>query len=596
MNISRLPHSCSAPERTPSGPSKPHHRKPRFTLGPPILLIAALILRASVITNTDHSRFGVLDLLWADTSLISLILISVLARSHHSMPALAALILLIIESTVALLAAADASALALVNRHAWPEEVVWILPSITSFLDDLPMSYILAILFGVPAIYLIRPRAPSQITARATLAIAVLSVLAQWGLGASAYRSSASSYLEAIATRTFPLIRANPAPTLEEKQRALTTISPWLLPKIPADRRSIILIASESLSSVDSALLSGINNYLPRFDSLSKRGRLFTNGFANAFNTCDGIAALMTGFAPINLLDGSQPHRQLPSLPSRIREFVRAGYYTEFLSPSELEYGAMAKTLHELGFSRVLHSDMVDRFRTAPHFTWDAAPDHVLFEEALERVSALRAQKRPFLLTLLTITGHDEIKHPLGGPENEAGIRAYVDQSMVHFIEQLEQGGHLHDTTVIITGDHRKQYPLRRQEVARFGIGAIARIPVLLLGAGVKAGTSSQPIQQIDILDNIDSLARGEYTTRFPIIFKEWQTAAAFGFPPPNQFDADGMVLDPHTAGHTGTPFIHTQTSIFRLGLDFPDYRLAVLLMQNYQTALAKRVEPPGTK
>lgn len=61
--------------------------------------------------------------------------------------------------------------------------------------------------------------------------------------------------------------------------------------KAVAARSDVILVVFESLSIYHSALFSGINNWMPEFDAISRTGVRFTNFYANGVTSEQGLVA-----------------------------------------------------------------------------------------------------------------------------------------------------------------------------------------------------------------------------------------------------------------------------------------------------------------
>lgn len=549
-----------------------------------ILLSAAICSRALIIGFEGSVFWGLFAAMWDDLPLLVLVFALGAIRARMMRRNLAFAILGI-EFVLVLVVVVDAATLSLINRHAWPAEILWVLPSVPEFACDIPARHYLA-LMAVPFVFLLRlPISRSSLEKIPFLTTCAMLIAIRTSLGTHGHTISATHYLETLASNG---TQAPPvsSPSKEQISEARRLLAPWVLPKVPTDRRSIILVVNESFSACDSMLLSGINDDYPRFDELTKKGRLYSNGFANAYNTLDGISAILTGVAPIAALDGSRPHALLKNLPSRISAFVDAGYQTEYLSAAGLRYGSMIRMLLDLGFMRVRSGNYVDRFRKAPRFTWNSAPDGVLYDEAIERVEHLKTIGDPFLLVIETISGHAPYRHPLGGPDTERDVRRYVDQTMATFAEKLHQNGLLDNTTLVITGDHRKQMGLSQPERDRFGAGALARIPVFVMGHGVTPGVSSQVVQQVDLLDDIEKLSLGHYRTRFPILIYDRRSRADYGFPVDDRTLTDGVILDPATSGRSGTTYTILGGTVRRTAPDFPGYTSAEILMNRYQLAL----------
>jgi phosphoglycerol transferase MdoB-like AlkP superfamily enzyme len=73
-------------------------------------------------------------------------------------------------------------------------------------------------------------------------------------------------------------------------------------------------------------------------------------------------------------------------------------------------------------------------FRGQQKYVFDAAPDQVLFKQAL---TTIKQQKKPYLLTIQTISFHKPYNTPYGNSESSA-IR-YSDKMLYYFYQQLKK-------------------------------------------------------------------------------------------------------------------------------------------------------------
>lgn len=543
----------------------------KISVGPLLIVVVALMIRARLINFDTGGPVDALRILWLDLPfLTAILLLSTIRASFRRL--LVKLPWVCIQLLLVLIICIDTGALILINRHAWPGEILWVFPIVPKLLFELPPSFIGALLL-LPLVGMLTITFTIQSAWAATFVVGIVTLLgAPAGDKTSLNHLTASSYLAALWSES-PALSSAPKSSPEMIRYAKKILEPEIKPIIPRSHSSIVLLINESLSSVDSKLLSGVNNYYPRLDRRSKEGMLYVNGFANAYNSFDGLLALLTGVPPISRVDGRRPHKFVKNLPSRIKAFVAAGYRAEFLIATDIRYGGYAEILQDIGFQQISFGDNVERFRTSPRFVWSAPPDHVLYEELLDRIEHLRASSAPFLIVVETISGHRPFMHPKGGPNSEAGIRSYVDQSIDELLTVAKKRGYFDDTLFIITGDHRKQQSLSAAERERFGIGAMARIPVLYLGAGVTPGRSSALVQQIDLLHDVETLAKGDFKPRFPVVFNESRWTVEFGFKPELSKYSHGLIIDTEQMTTIAAPYRLTNGTISPVGDMFPTGR-----------------------
>ena len=283
----------------------------------------------------------------------------------------------------------------------------------------------------------------------------------------------------------------------------------------------------------------------PVLDQLSTRARRFTQAYASASSCSPTRVALMTGRypqrVPVGLIDPLPPGCQVglpescPTLPLLLRE---AGYRTGLVGKWHLGEGPGQGPLHhgyEEFFGFLGGAMTYFSHRSAP----DAAPalrEGDCAADASGYATDLFARRaadfirhrdaRPFFLSL-----HFNAPHwPWHGPGDEAAERelremwhyeggspaAYarmvvaMDEAIGRVLLSLQDSGKAADTLVVFTSDNGGErysyhWPLTG---AKGGLweGGI-RVPLVVFGPGVDAGTCDLPCATIDWMPTILSLA-----------------------------------------------------------------------------------------
>ncbi len=272
--------------------------------------------------------------------------------------------------------------------------------------------------------------------------------------------------------------------------------------KVPASRPDIILLLVESLSSINSKKTSGHGDLLKRFDELAEDGLLFTNFYANHQASEGAIIALLSGFPPMHFPTAT-PYMfdEFALQPSVLNAYQRQGYFTEFLTNSDLSFIGLDHYLAGIGIDRSRGRDEVEAMRDAPRIVQNAPSDDLLYSEALSTVRQLSRNQQPFLLVLATTSTHLPYAHPLGGPDTATAIWDWSLQQLTEFYRHLSLAGYFDHGVLLVTGDHRQMRPLSRLETDRYGDSARARVPLLLIGKDYPRGTIDERFfQQSDLL------------------------------------------------------------------------------------------------
>jgi lipoteichoic acid synthase len=272
-------------------------------------------------------------------------------------------------------------------------------------------------------------------------------------------------------------------------------------------RRDIVLVIVESLSAVDSHRTSGLRNVLPRFDALSRKGRLFRNFAANFEASEGGIVALVSGVPPLHFPSATtDTFGEYATQRSITATFRRSGYHTEFLTSVPLQFISMDTYARSPlgGFAVAAGQHEIGRFKGAPRYAFQSPADHLLYEELLARWDA-RPHGQPAFMVVVTASSHPPYVDPLHRGNTEENAWAYVQEELWWLHEQLESRGFFANGLLLITGDHRKMLPVQQAEREHFGASAKARIPLLVIGAGVPVDTVDDRLfQQADLLRMLD--------------------------------------------------------------------------------------------
>jgi len=280
--------------------------------------------------------------------------------------------------------------------------------------------------------------------------------------------------------------------------------------EIPAAKPNIILVVVESLSSINSGKTSGVGNLLSGFDELAEEGVLFRNFFANHQASEGGVIALLGGFPPMHFPTAT-PYMfdEFAIQPSVIGEYQQQGYFTEFLTNSDLSFIGLNHFLDGLGLDRSRGRDESESMRDALRVVQDAPSDQFLYNEAIASLGELSDSRAPFLMVLATTSTHLPYAHPEGGPDTAEAVWTWSLQQLTEFHRELKKAGYFDNGLLLITGDHRQMRRLTKQETERYGASARARVPLLIIGEDYSANTiDDRFFQQSDLLRKLDSVSQ----------------------------------------------------------------------------------------
>ncbi len=229
--------------------------------------------------------------------------------------------------------------------------------------------------------------------------------------------------------------------------------------------RNVLIIALEGVPGAyvginRQALHSSYQeNLMPNLSRWAERGMNTPDYVLHSHQTIRGLYAMLCG--DYDKLDNGTPkgvemltqnERNQACLPAQLR---KNGFATHYLQGAGLRFMAKDKIMPHIGFDTT-HG--LEWFTNSNYleFPW-GKDDKAFFEGALDYVGQLKKQKKPWMLTLLTVGTHQ----PYSAPEDylqrydtpkQAAV-GYLDDALGQFLSGLERQGILKDTLVVITSD-----------------------------------------------------------------------------------------------------------------------------------------------
>nr|WP_239482089.1 LTA synthase family protein [Pseudomonas insulae] len=200
-------------------------------------------------------------------------------------------------------------------------------------------------------------------------------------------------------------------------------------------------------------------NLMPRLSQWATRSMSTPDYVLHTHQTIRGLYAMLCG--DYDKLDSGTPKgvemlnnslRNQQCLPAQLHE---QGFSTHFLQGAGLRFMAKDQIMPHIGFDKTLGRDW---FKNKPYleFPW-GMDDKAYFEGALGYVKQLRRQKKPWMLTLLTVGTHQPYSAPddylSRYPNAKQAAIGYLDDAVADFLAGLEKQGVLKDTLVIVTSD-----------------------------------------------------------------------------------------------------------------------------------------------
>ena len=275
----------------------------------------------------------------------------------------------------------------------------------------------------------------------------------------------------------------------------------------PARKPDVIFLLVESLSSYQSKLLGGPEDWTPGLDALAREQHYLRHFHANGFTTTGGEIALLTGrppFYPTGFLNASFDYFK-PNGEGLAEVAHRNGYTASFFTSADTTFLDIGARLHKLGFDKV-DGNEAPFYEGMKRYTFGAAEDKAFFDRYLQWLDQGGSGDRGNISVLMTVSGHPPFVDPVSGMPSEERTFRYVDAQIVRFQSELAQRGFFNHGVLLILGDHRSMTPLRPGELQQFGERAFSRIPLIVVGNVTMPKVVDAPFQQTDLLPSLRDL------------------------------------------------------------------------------------------
>lgn len=282
-------------------------------------------------------------------------------------------------------------------------------------------------------------------------------------------RQHLSSYFS-ITTDTFPIVLQTQKPNL-------------------------VFIILESWSADLVSCLGGMSGATPHFDRLSKEGLLFTNCYASAYISDQGIPSVFSAYPGLSRISPiSMPH-VAQRMPSIVQDYVAKGYSSLFFYGGDPVFGNIKGYVVKKGFQQ-----LVD-YKNLPHLPQGQLGVHDAYSFP-EFLSYCNRSKQPFLNTLFTLSTHMpyDFKETISwkGEANDPEHRYseaihYADEAIGRFFMEAKKQAWYKNTLFILVADHSHN-TFRNSELS---YADRHHIPLLWVGGALKPEWRNQRIQKV---------------------------------------------------------------------------------------------------
>ncbi|MCP4298284.1 MAG: sulfatase-like hydrolase/transferase [Proteobacteria bacterium] len=269
-------------------------------------------------------------------------------------------------------------------------------------------------------------------------------------------------------------------------------------------KHNIVFIIMESWPAHSFGVLgSNHKDISPVFDSIAKKGRLFTRFFSNGTRSIEGIAASLLSIAAlpdIAIMMSSFEQNHMVSLANSLGQ---VGYDSLFIHGIYRGSFGMHEFAQRLGFKRVIAQQDFPDYEKKSDGTWGIW-DHIQFEQMIEEIDQM---KKPFFAASFSVSSHEPFVVPDTKynfyPDTVSDYKwlnslRYTDWALGHFFELAEKKDWYRNTLFIITSDHTVSGRADKTMDS-------ARIPLILYtpSGAIKKGKDARVGTQVDLVPTI---------------------------------------------------------------------------------------------
>jgi len=269
--------------------------------------------------------------------------------------------------------------------------------------------------------------------------------------------------------------------------------------------KNIILVILESFGWHHIGYLGGTKT-TPNLDNLTKNALYFTNLYAVGTRTSWGVSSILTSLYPLPTREYVKASKAQHNFYTVAKTLKKHNYSTTFLYGGDANFDNMRGFMLANGFDNVYGKESFSSSQYLQR-TWGYC-DEDLYDKAFKMI---QKEKKPFFLTLLTLSSHQPFDYPRGKtkPYKDAPLAGfansikYADYALGKFVTRLKESGILKDTIVVFVADHcSKAYSKNNVPIDKYKIAA------MIVSDDFKGGKNYNKIaSQIDIAPTMLDIA-----------------------------------------------------------------------------------------
>ncbi len=245
----------------------------------------------------------------------------------------------------------------------------------------------------------------------------------------------------------------------------------------------------------------------PHYNALAKKGRLYTNFYANGQRSIDGIAAVIAGIPRVPGAGGFGEGIEINGIGWLGDIAKKQGYSTSFLQGSFRHSFYMDKISPLSGFDTYYGSEDLKPLHPNPPKSHWGGWDYDLLMAGHELYAKT---KQPFLSVMFSVSTHTPWALPEprfkkfdGNSDAERFLNTmyYTDWALGKFFDAVKKSDYANNTIFVLLADHASG------NMAHPDMRAQYRIPLLILAPNLEAGLDDRLGSQIDLIPTMIDLA-----------------------------------------------------------------------------------------
>jgi len=272
-----------------------------------------------------------------------------------------------------------------------------------------------------------------------------------------------------------------------------------------SQKKDVIILFVESLSSYQSRFFSAIRDYTPHLDEIARDHTAFVNFHANSYYSTAGRVSLFAGIPGLPGQSGIPVLDNVIAQESLFSIFKKNGFGTQVFYAGLPNIDSFGHYMRQLGADHF--SDSTDPFyRDSARYIFGSITDRLLYENVLRSLREPRS-KEPLFIVAVTASSHQPFQNPETGAKGQEAAFRYADAQIYDFYQALRKLKFFDHGMLLITGDHHAMSPVTDEERARFGAHAGSMVPLVIVESqDPLPKVIRTPFQQADLLNSFNYL------------------------------------------------------------------------------------------